>query len=256
MDDQRLLRYSRQIMLPQIDLAGQQRLFEARVLLVGVGGLGAPAAMYLAASGVGRLVLCDGDTVDLANLQRQIVFATGDIGRPKSEAAREALARLNPDVRTIALGRRLDGALLGEEVAAADVVVDATDNFTTRFALNEACMRAGRPLVSGAAIRMAGQVSVFDPRRADSPCYRCLYPEMDEVQERCAQTGILGPVAGMVGCMQATEAVKIVLGVGETLVGRLVLIDALDMEIRTVKVRRDPQCPVCRERGRGATDPV
>jgi len=252
MDDERLLRYSRQIMLPQIDLAGQQRLFDARVLLVGVGGLGAPVAMYLAASGIGHLVLCDGDSVDLANLQRQIVFGTADVGRPKARAAHEALGRLNPDVSTVVLGEHLDGGNMDAAVAAAEVVVDATDNFATRFALNEACVRIGRPLVSGAAIRMVGQVSVFDPRREDSPCYRCLYPDSGEAQERCAETGILGPVAGLVGCIQAVETVKLLVGAGESLVGRLLLVDALDMEIRTVRVHRDRDCPVCRVRRAGA----
>jgi adenylyltransferase/sulfurtransferase len=220
-------------------------LGERRVLLVGVGGLGAPVAMYLAAAGVGELVLSDHDRVDLANLHRQIIFGSDDVGRAKVDGASAALARLNPDVTVTTLPRRLDPDELEERARAADVVIDATDNFSTRFAINRACVRAGTPLVSGAVIRLEGQVAVFDTRRPDSPCYRCLYEDIPEEGERCAETGILGPVAGIIACIQATEAVKLLLGFGEPLTGRLLVLDAEAMQWRTIRLRRDPACPVC-----------
>jgi adenylyltransferase/sulfurtransferase len=248
MDDEHLLRYSRQIMLPQIGYEGQLALGRRRVLLIGVGGLGSPVAMYLAAAGVGELVLSDHDRVDLANLQRQVIFDSQDVGQLKVEAARAALARLNPDVTVTALPRRLDQDELTQRARKADVVIDASDNFATRFAVNLACVRAGTPLVSGAVIRLEGQVAVFDTRQPDAPCYRCLYEDIREEAERCAETGILGPVAGIIACVQATEAVKLLLGFGETLAGRLLLLDAALMQWRSIRVHRDPACPVCASR--------
>jgi adenylyltransferase/sulfurtransferase len=245
MEDEQLLRYSRQIMLPQVDAAGQMRLLEATVLIVGLGGLGAPVAMYLAAAGVGHLVLVDDDTVDLSNLQRQIIHTTADVGRPKVDSARDALLALNPDLTITTVAARLEGALLREWVDQADVVVDACDNFATRFAVNEACFASATPLVSGAAIRFEGQVAVFDPRDDASPCYRCLYRDQGELAETCTQSGVFTPVVGIIGSLQATEALKLLLGVGETLTGRLLLLDAETMQTRTIRLPRDPKCPVC-----------
>ena len=245
MEDEQLLRYSRQIMLPQVDAAGQMRLLESTVLIVGLGGLGAPVAMYLAAAGVGHLVLVDDDTVDLSNLQRQIIHTTADVGRPKVDSAHDALLALNPDLTITTVAARLEGALLREWVDQADVVVDACDNFATRFAVNEACFASATPLVSGAAIRFEGQVAVFDPRDDASPCYRCLYRDTGELAETCTQSGVFTPVVGIIGSLQATEALKLLIGVGETLTGRLLLLDAETMQTRTIRLPRDPKCPVC-----------
>ncbi|MDD3609879.1 MAG: molybdopterin-synthase adenylyltransferase MoeB [Halothiobacillaceae bacterium] len=248
MNDEQLLRYSRQIMLGAVDYAGQQALANSSVLIVGAGGLGSPVAMYLAAAGVGALHLADFDRVDLSNLQRQIVHGTPDIGRLKVESARDRLGQLNPDVQVLTHTEALDGARLRTAVAAVDLVVDATDNFTTRFALNAACFAQGVPLVSGAAIRFEGQLSVFDPRRADSPCYRCLYRDEGGEAEACSRTGVLAPVVGVIGSLQATEALKLLLGIGRPLVGQLLIWDALDGDFRRMRLRRDPACPVCGHR--------
>ncbi len=245
LEDEQLLRYSRQIMLPQVDAAGQMRLLESTVLVVGLGGLGAPVAMYLAAAGVGNLVVVDDDEVDLSNLQRQIIHTTADVGRPKVDSARDALLALNPELTITTVEARLEGALLRELVDEADVVVDACDNFATRFAINEACFASGTPLVSGAAIRLEGQVAVFDPRVDASPCYRCLYRDEGELTETCTQSGVFTPVVGIIGSLQATEALKLLLGLGEALTGRLLLLDAETMQIRTIRLPRDPKCPVC-----------
>ncbi len=245
MDDNQLLRYSRQIMLPEIDAAGQQRLLEAHVLVVGLGGLGSPVAMYLAAAGVGRLSLVDFDDVDLSNLQRQVAHRTDAIGRPKTESARNTLLALNPDVDITLFETRLEGAALHDAVDSVDVVVDASDNFPTRFALNEACVRTRTPLVSGAAIRMEGQVAVFRSDLPGQPCYRCLYRDENEEEETCTQTGVLAPVVGIIGSIQATEVIKVLLDIGERLEGRLLVLDALRMEWRTMRLRQDPKCPVC-----------
>ena len=245
LEDEQLLRYSRQIMLPQVDAAGQMRLLGSTVLVVGLGGLGAPVALYLAAAGVGQLVLCDDDEVDLSNLQRQVIHTTGDIGRPKVDSARDALLALNPDVTVTTVEARIEGALLHELVAGADVVVDACDNFATRFAINAACVANRVPLVSGAAIRFEGQVAVFDPRDDASPCYRCLYRDENELAETCTQSGVFTPVVGVIGSLQATEVLKLLTGVGETLTGRLLLLDAETMQLRTIRLPRDPRCPVC-----------
>lgn len=246
MDDRQLLRYSRHILLQQVDIAGQEKLLRARVLLIGLGGLGSPVAMYLAASGVGHLVIVDHDKVELTNLQRQIVHTTASIGEYKTASAATQLKALNPDITITAINRKLDEAGLLEQARAADVVVDASDNFDTRFAVNRACVKAKKPLVSGAVVRFEGQVGVFRPALPDSPCYRCLYAESNEPGEVCAEFGVLAPVAGMIGSIQATETLKLLLGTGETLTGRVLLLDALTMEWRELKLRKDPACPVCR----------
>jgi molybdopterin-synthase adenylyltransferase len=245
MNDDQLLRYSRQILLPQVGFEGQERLRAARVLIVGMGGLGSPVAMYLAASGVGHLVIVDHDQVDLSNLQRQIVHASDRIGQPKVVSAQQTLHGINPETTITAFNLRLEGEALTEQVALADAVVDATDNFATRFALNRVCVAQKTPLISGAAIRMEGQVAVFRPDLPDSPCYRCLYKDMDELGETCSQTGVLAPVVGIIGSIQATETLKVLLNMGETLTGRLLLLDAYTMEWRSLRLRKDPQCPVC-----------
>ncbi len=242
MKDEQLLRYSRQIMLPGVDVAGQQQLLDSRVLVIGAGGLGSPVAMYLAAAGVGQLVLVDFDEVDLSNLQRQILHGSHDLGRPKVESARDTLEVINPEVAVTAINARLEGEALLAEVAKADVVVDASDNFATRFAVNDACVTAKKTLVSGAAIRMEGQVSVFHNERPDSPCYRCLYRDEGELSQTCSENGVLAPVVGIIGTIQATEVLKVLLGMGDTLDGRLLLLDALTMEWRSMKLRKDPAC--------------
>jgi len=232
-------------MLPSIGIEGQQRLLESRALIIGMGGLGSPVAMYLAAAGVGHLVLVDDDAVDLSNLQRQLAHGTEDIGRPKVESARDTLHGLNPDIRIDTIARRLERDELVEQARQADVVVDASDNFATRFTVNAACVQARTPLVSGAAIRMEGQVAVFRPDRDDSPCYRCLYKDEGELEETCSDNGVLAPLVGIIGSVQAMEALKLLLGLGESLTGALLLLDARDMEWRRLRLRKDPHCPVC-----------
>jgi len=244
MDDKQLLRYSRHILLPQIDVRGQEKLLASRVLIIGLGGLGSPVAMYLAASGVGNLVLVDHDRVDLTNLQRQIVHATERVGQDKTTSAAQGLAALNPGVRVTTINQKLEGAALEEQVQQVDAVVDTIDNFASRFAINAVCMRAGKPLVSGAVVRFEGQVAVFPP---GGPCYRCLYAEGGGPDEACATLGVLAPAAGIIGSIQAVETLKVLLGIGQTLAGRLLLFDALNMEWREIRLRKDPQCPVCGE---------
>ncbi len=244
MDDKQLLRYSRHILLPQIDVRGQEKLLASRVLIVGLGGLGSPVAMYLAASGVGNLVLVDSDRVDLTNLQRQIVHATERVGQDKTASAAQGLAALNPGVHVTTINQKLEGAALEAQVQQVDAVVDTTDNFASRFAINAACMRAGKPLVSGAVVRFEGQVAVFLP---GGPCYRCLYAEGGGPDEACATLGVLAPAAGIIGSIQAVETLKVLLGIGQTLAGRLLLFDALNMEWREIRLRKDPLCPVCGE---------
>lgn len=248
MDDSQLLRYSRHILLPEFGFEGQQKLLASRVLIVGMGGLGSPAAMYLAAAGVGHLALADFDRVDLSNLQRQILHRTADIGRSKVESAQNTLSRLNPELRITAIDHALEGTLLEEQVRLADVVVDATDNFASRFAVNAACVAQSTPLVSGAAIRLQGQVTVFNLSEAESPCYRCLYRDEEEITESCTQTGVLAPVVGVIGSIQALEVIKLLSGVGQPLDGRLLLWDALDMHWRCLRLKRDPACPICATR--------
>jgi molybdopterin/thiamine biosynthesis adenylyltransferase len=237
-------RYSRHIRLAGIGRDGQERLLASRVLIVGMGGLGSPVAMYLAASGVGHLTIADYDQVDLSNLQRQVVHTSADIGRLKVESAREHLLALNPDIRVTPVSRSMDEEELGQELQRADAVVDCSDNFETRFLLNRLCVAAGKPLVSGAAMRMEGQVSVF-PSRGDAPCYRCLYQDEGERGDTCSRIGVFAPLVGIVGSVQAAETVKVLLNLGETLAGRLLLLDVLSMEWRTLHLRRDPDCPVC-----------
>ena len=246
MNDDQLLRYSRHILLDAIGVEGQQRITASRLLIVGAGGLGSPAALYLAAAGVGHIVLADGDTVDLTNLQRQILHHAGSVDLPKAESGRQALARINPEVLVEAICQRLEGAALDAQVAAADVVLDCCDNFATRHAVNRACVRHRKPLVSGAAIRFDGQVSVFDLRQDDAPCYHCLFPEGEDVESlRCAVTGVFAPLTGIIGSMQAAEALKLVIGCGDVLSGRLLLLEALSMTWRSLRYRRDPSCAVC-----------
>ena len=238
-------RYSRHMLLAQIGEEGQEKLLAARVLIVGMGGLGSPVAMYLAASGVGHLVLTDFDVVELSNLQRQIIHHSDDVGENKVESARAAIRDLNPDVRVTAIPWALQDDELAREVGEADVVIDACDNFESRFDMNAACWRLGTPLVSAAAMRMDGQVTVFDPRQPASPCYRCLYSDESTEGEACSQVGVLAPLLGIIGSIQAAEAMKLIVGIGTPLVGRVLVLDALDMEWRTLKLRKDPQCPVC-----------
>lgn len=245
MNDNQLLRYSRQIMLPQIDIEGQQKLLEASVLIVGAGGLGSPAAIYLAAAGIGNISIFDNDEVDLSNLQRQISHYTDDIGMDKVISTRQTLNRLNPDVNVRAVKQRLMGEQLEREVGQADVVLDCSDNFATRFAINKACVDHRTPLVSGAAIRFEGHVSVFTPGVNDSPCYNCLYHFDGEEQLNCATNGVIAPVTGIVGSIQALEAMKLIIGAGETLVGRLLLLDGLSMEWNAMRLRKNPNCPTC-----------
>lgn len=247
MDDQQLLRYSRQILLPRVGTEGQQKLLDAHAVIVGAGGLGSPVAMYLASAGVGRITIADPDEVDLSNLQRQILHGSDDLGRPKVESARDRLGALNPDVDVTALNARLDAAQLRELAQRADVIVDASDNFTTRFAVNAACCATGTPLVSGAAIRLEGQLSVFVPARPDSPCYRCLYREGEEPDQTCTDNGVLAPIVGVIGSLQALETLKLLMGVGETLCGRLLVFDGLYQDWRSIRLSRDPDCPVCAE---------
>jgi adenylyltransferase/sulfurtransferase len=246
MDDAQLLRYSRHILLPEFGLEAQERFAAAHALIVGAGGLGAPALQFLAAAGVGTVTVADPDAVDLTNLQRQILYSTADIGEPKVKAARHRIAAVNPDIRVEGIHARVGPAELAPLVARADVVLDCSDNFATRHAINRACVAAGRPLVSGAAIRFDGQIAVFDSRTPDAPCYHCLFGEGEELEEtRCAVMGVFAPLVGIVGATQAAEALKLVAGVGESLAGRLLLLDALAMRWHEVKVSRDPACPVC-----------
>lgn len=248
MNDEELLRYSRQIMLPEVDVEGQEKLLNAKVLIVGLGGLGSPVAMYLAAAGIGHLVLADYDQVDLSNLQRQIAHTTNHISEHKLDSAEAMLQGLNPAVNITKLKQKLSPKQLSEQIAKVDAVVDCTDNFSTRFAINQSCVEHKVPLVSGAAIRLEGQISVFDSRDLNSPCYRCLYQEVDDENLSCAQSGVLSPVVGVIGTLQATEAIKLIVGFGETLVGRLQLFDAKAMTWREFKLKKDPHCPVCRSK--------
>lgn len=249
LDDEALLRYSRHILLPQVGIEGQERLLNARALVLGAGGLGSPAALYLASAGIGTLALVDGDTVDLTNLQRQILHRSAAIGRPKVQSGAATLAEINPRCKVVPLQERLAGTRLEEEVALADVVLDCSDNFATRHAVNRACVKFRKPLVSGAAIRFDGQIAVFDTRRDDAPCYHCLFPESADVEEiRCAVMGVFAPLTGIVGAVQAAEALKLVIGCGDSLAGRLLLLDGLAMDWRGIAVPRDPGCAVCSTR--------
>lgn len=238
-------RYSRQILLPQLGTSGQQTLIDARVLIIGMGGLGAPVAMYLAAAGVGHLVLNDYDQVDLSNLQRQVIHRNADIGRLKTDSARDQLIALNPEIRVSTLPRSLVEDELAEEIGQANLIVDCSDNFETRFTLNRLCVRARTPLVSGAAMRMEGQVAVFMNDGSHGPCYQCLYPDDGEQGDTCSRIGVLAPLVGAIGSLQAIEAIKVLTGIGVSLAGYLLVFDALDMEWRKLRLRRDPNCPTC-----------
>ena len=246
MDDSQLLRYSRHILLDEIGIEGQQKLLDARVLVIGAGGLGSPAALYLASAGVGHITLVDDDEVDLTNLQRQIAHTTERVGRKKAESAREAMAQINPAVDVLALVERVDDARLAGLVQSADVVLDCTDNFKTRHAVNRACVKHRVPLVSGAVIRFDGQVSVFDPRSGENPCYSCLFPQDQAFEDvACSTMGVFAPLVGVVGAMQAAEALKLIMGIGESLAGRLLLLDGLRMEWSSIRIARHDTCPVC-----------
>ena len=248
MNDEQLLRYSRQIMLPEFDIAGQDALLDAHALIVGLGGLGSPAALYLAAAGIGSLTLVDHDTVEVSNLQRQIIHDQHSLGRFKVASAADRIHAINPDTNVRTVAAKLDASALAELVASVDVVLDGTDNFAIRYAINRACFAARTPLVSGAAIRMEGQVAVFDPRRDDSPCYQCLYSDAADVALNCAENGVAAPLVGIVGSIQAMEAMKVIATVGETLTGYVLYLDAKRMELRKLKLPKDPNCPVCGSR--------
>jgi len=246
MDDAQLQRYGRHILLSEIGIEGQQRLFDAKVLIIGLGGLGSPAALYLASSGVGHLTLCDHDTVDLSNLQRQIVHRTSSIGQSKVASAKATLKDINPEINCIAIPERLESKQLDILVQEADVVLDCSDNFTTRYAINRACLKHRTPLVSGAAILFSGQASVFDFRKKNVPCYNCLFPEDSDAEElRCATTGIFAPLTGIIGSIQAAEALKLLLDIPSGLSEKLLTINAIDMAIKQNKLYQDPSCPVC-----------
>ncbi len=249
MNDNQLLRYSRHILLPQIAYEGQERLAQSHALIVGAGGLGSPVALYLGAGGVGRLTICDFDQVELTNLQRQVIHSTKSLGVNKALSAQQALAMINPEVTVVPVQQKSSIAEFAELARTADVVIDCSDNFATRYALNQVCVDLKKPLVSGAAIGFEGQVSVFDMRHVESPCYHCLFPDTaaeDGVGEmRCAEFGVFAPLVGMIGTTQAAEAMKLLLGIGDTLQGRLLLLDVLAMEWRSIRLRRDPGCRVC-----------
>ncbi|MDB6062593.1 MAG: molybdopterin-synthase adenylyltransferase MoeB [Verrucomicrobiaceae bacterium] len=246
MNDDELLRYSRQIMLPDFDIAGQEKLLAAKVLIVGLGGLGSPVALYLAAAGVGELWLVDHDDVDLSNLQRQIAHRHVDIGRAKVASASDAIRAINPSARVNTIHEKLQGVLLDDAVRAVDLVVDCSDNFSTRFALNAACWKNKKPLISGAAIRSEGQLLVIDSRVENSPCYRCLYDDaVDDEQLSCAQNGVLAPIVGIIGTLQALETIKVLAQYGEPAIGKLQIFDGKALEWRSLTLKKNQDCPVC-----------
>ena len=246
MNDQQLLRYSRHILLDEIGIEGQERLLVSHALVIGAGGLGSPVALYLGSAGVGHITVVDHDTVDATNLQRQIAHTVDRVGQPKAESVRAAVAAINPDVQITSVQERADRSLLDTLVPSADVVLDCTDNFATRQAINQACVRHGKPLVSGAAIRLDGQLSVYDPRDPLSPCYACVFPADSAVEEaQCTTMGVFAPLVGIVGTMQAAEALKLLCGLGSRLTGRLLMIDARDMAFNTIALPRQAHCGVC-----------
>lgn len=250
MEDKQLLRYSRQILLPEVDITGQERLLASCVLIIGMGGLGCPAGLYLAAAGIGHLVFADADTVELSNLQRQIAFDSTDIGQPKVEAAARRFRGINPDIRLSPIQSRLEGDCMEQAIIAADAVLDCSDNFATRFAVNRSCVRHGKPLVSGAVIRLEGQLAVYDPRHQDSPCYQCLFPEEGQDDNGCSRNGVITPLPGIIGSLQALEAMKILLDDMPPSHGKLLLYDAARLSWHSVQVRRNPDCPACGQRDR------
>lgn len=245
MTDQQLLRYSRQIMLPQIDMVGQQKIMDASALIIGAGGLGSPASMYLAAAGIGQITIYDNDEVELSNLQRQIAHHTDDIGTDKVISTQNTLKKINPEVEVVAVKERLETNSLNQVIKKTDIVLDCSDNFTTRFAVNQACVINKKPLVSGAAIRFEGQVSVFSLGEENSPCYNCLYKDTGEDVQNCATNGVIAPLTGIIGSIQALEALKIIVNTGQPLIGRLLLLDGLSMQWNEMKLRKNPNCPTC-----------
>ncbi|MEN9590217.1 MAG: hypothetical protein RLZZ481_2003 [Pseudomonadota bacterium] len=249
MNDAQLLRYARHILLDEFGIEGQEKLLASTALVVGAGGLGSPAAMYLASAGVGTIILADHDTVEISNLQRQILHQTSRLGALKAESGRDTLLALNPEITVETRTVRLAGDMLDAQIAQVDVVLDCTDNFATRHAINRACVEHNKPLVSGAAIRFEGQISVFDPRDATAPCYHCLFPEAEDLEAAtCASTGVFSPLVGIIGSMQAAEALKVLSHVGQSLKGQLLILDAFEMDWHRVRVKRDPGCPVCATR--------
>ena len=246
MNDAQLLRYSRHIFLDELGIEGQQKLLTSHALIVGAGGLGSPVALYLGSAGVGHITVVDHDTVDATNFQRQIAHTLLDVGKPKAQSIQQSIAAINPDVQVTVISRRADAALLNDLVQLADVVLDCTDNFATRQAINRACVQHGRPLVSGAAIRFDGQVTVYDSRDAQSPCYACVFPESTQPEEaQCATMGVFAPLVGIIGSVQAAEALKLLMGVGHTLTGRLLMLDARSMAWSEISMPRSADCPVC-----------
>jgi len=245
MNDEQLLRYSRQMMLLQMDFEGQQRLLNSHALVIGLGGLGSPVALYLAAAGVGKLTLVDDDEVELSNLQRQIIHREKSVGEAKVASAADSIAALNKDIIVNTITQRLDQTALEQQVALVDVVVDCSDNFETRFLLNAVTQKMNKPLVSGAAIRMEGQITVYDPRQENSGCYRCLYQDEGELQQTCSEVGVLSPLLGVIGSIQAVETIKLLSEIGQSLAGRLLILDAFTMQWREIKLKPNPNCPIC-----------
>ncbi len=245
MNDHELLRYSKQIMLPQIDIEGQQKINDSKMLIIGMGGLGSPTALYLAASGVGHIVIADFDQVELSNLQRQIIHNTSDIGDDKVNSAKAKLLELNPNITVTAANEIMHSDNLASLIKDVDIVLDGTDNFESRFEINKACVECHKPLISAAVIRFEGQISVFKGYEVDQPCYQCLYSEQGDGRESCVENGVLAPIAGLVGTIQALQAIKVLLGLGEQLCGELLLIDGLDLSFRKVKIVKDSECPIC-----------
>jgi len=245
MNDHELLRYSKQIMLPQIDVEGQQKIIDSTMLIIGMGGLGSPTALYLAAAGVGHLIIADFDQVELSNLQRQIIHRTADIGEDKVDSAKAKLLELNPNITVTVANEIMHSDNLASLIKDVDIVLDGTDNFESRFEINKACVECHKPLISAAVIRFEGQISVFKGYEVDQPCYQCLYSEQGNGRESCVENGVLAPVAGLVGTIQALQAIKVLLGIGEQLCGELLLIDGLDLSFRKVKIVKDSECPIC-----------
>ena len=245
MNDQELLRYSKQIMLPQIDAGGQQKIIDSTMLIIGMGGLGSPTALYLAAAGVGHLIIADFDQVELSNLQRQIIHRTEDIGDDKVNSAKAKLLELNPNITVTVANEIMHSDNLAFLIKDVDIVLDGTDNFESRFEINKACVECHKPLISAAVIRFEGQISVFKGYEVDQPCYQCLYSEQGDSNESCVENGVLAPIAGLVGTIQALQAIKVLLGLGEQLCGELLLIDGLDLSFRKVKIAKDSECPIC-----------
>ena len=245
MNDHELLRYSKQIMLPQIDVEGQQKIIDSTMLIIGMGGLGSPTALYLAAAGVGHLIIADFDQVELSNLQRQIIHRTADIGEDKVDSAKVKLLELNPNITVTVANEIMHSDNLASLIKDVDIVLDGTDNFESRFEINKACVECHKPLISAAVIRFEGQISVFKGYEVDQPCYQCLYSEQGDSRESCVENGVLAPVVGLVGTIQALQAIKVLLGLGEQLCGELLLIDGLDLSFRKVKIVKEPECPIC-----------